>query len=755
MFKNLLLTLFVLFLLNTLNAQMPLYSFSASSGTYTAITGGTAVTLTYNGANNNDDGMSIPANAIPIGFTFNYNGTNYTTLRACANGFAVFGTTALANNTDTWSNSLVSGVSVQRPILAPLWDDMDLTAGTISYVTTGSSPSRVFTLQWANAKWDYNALGACMSFQLKLYETTNVIEFVYQQEAGTIAANSGGASIGITTGGTGNNSYWSLSNSGTSPIVSSTTENSTILTKPATGQVYTWSPYCTAGANSTNPAGEKISNVTINTINNSSTSANGYEDFRTVSTLLQPGSTYPVTVNLSNGWQDDQVYIWIDFNHNGLFTDAGELVFTSGIGVGPHTGNITLPAQSANVLLGTTVMRIRLQDTGSPPTNNTSCGNSEWGQVEDYTVDLQNCAVVTPTTQPSNTIVCNGSSGSISVTVAGTNPAYQWQVSTDGVNFNDVSNGPAYSGVTTATLTILNATTAMNGYQYRVLLNGTCTPANTPSAAATLTVNTPGSITTNPPITAKVCTGSNISFTVAASGNNPTYQWQVSTDGGNVYANMPGETAAILTMTDVPVSSNGNRYRAVATIAACGSVTSSPVILTVNTLPVVTISAAPSLEVRPTKTVIVSAGSVPTAVSYSWTLDGKAISATTNSIVAGVDDIGTYQATVTDINGCVAKSSTLKIGSEKTSHLFIYPNPTTGVFHIRVFRPAGTDWRTVRIFSTAGSLVAEKEFLFTNTTNPWLDMDFDFTSKPRGVYIIQIGHKLNKSWMIGGKVIVE
>ena len=750
-------TVLAILIAYTVSSQ-PLYTFEAASGTYTPISGGTAVTLTYNGAANNDDGIATPANAVPIGFTFTYNGVPYTTIRPCANGFAAFGSTALANNTDTWGNSLVSGVSAQRPIVAPLWDDMDMgVAGAVSYLLSGSAPSRVLTIQWANAKWDFNALGGVMSFQLKLYETTNVIEFVYQQESGTIVGTSGGgASIGITTTGTGTNSFWSLSNASASPAVSSTTEASTILTKPATGQIYRWNPYCAAGANSTNPAGEKISNVTLNTINNNSTSAAGYEDFRSVSTLLQPGSSYPVTVNLSNGWQDDQVYIWIDFNHNGLFTDAGELIFTSGIGAGPHSGTITIPAQSANVLLGNTLMRVRLQDTGSPPTNNTSCGNSEWGQVEDYTIDLQNCAVVTPTVQPPNTTLCNNTIGSISITVTGTNPTYQWQVSTDGgTNFSSISNGSAYTGVTTSTLIILNATTAMNNYQYRVLLNGTCTPLNTPSAAATLTVNTPGTITTNPPVTGKVCVGSNVSFSVVASGNNPTYQWQVSTDGGNNYSNISGATAATLTLTSVPESSNGNRYRAIATIASCGSVTSSPVILTVNPLPVVTISAAPTSEVRPTLTTTVTAGSVPTAVSYAWTLNGAALPATGNSVTVDVDGIGTYQATVTDVNGCVNKSGTVKITSQNFSQLFIYPNPTTGLFHIRLFAPPTTEWRVIRIFSSSGSMVAEKEFLLTNTTNPWLDMDFDFTNKPKGVYIIQIGHRMQKDWKVGGKVIVE
>ena len=103
-------TVLAILIAYTVSSQ-PLYSFEAVSGTYTPISGGTAVTLTYNAAVNNDDGIATPANAVPIGFTFTYNGVPYTTIRPCANGFAAFGSTTLANNTDTWSNSLVSGVS--------------------------------------------------------------------------------------------------------------------------------------------------------------------------------------------------------------------------------------------------------------------------------------------------------------------------------------------------------------------------------------------------------------------------------------------------------------------------------------------------------------------------------------------------------------------------------------------------------------------------------------------------------------------
>jgi len=175
----------ILLTTGTCFAQAPNYAFQAATGTYTSITGGTAVTMTYNGATNHDDGITTPANAIPIGFTFNYNGTNYTFIKPCANGWASFSTTALTNNTDTWTNNLASGPAAnQRPLIAPLWDDMDMTAGSVSWLLSGTAPNRVLTVEWTGDKWDYNATSATMSFQVKLYETTNVIEFIYKQESG-------------------------------------------------------------------------------------------------------------------------------------------------------------------------------------------------------------------------------------------------------------------------------------------------------------------------------------------------------------------------------------------------------------------------------------------------------------------------------------------------------------------------------------------------------------------------------------------
>jgi hypothetical protein len=740
------------------SAQAPNYAFQAVSGTYTPLVGGTAVTLTYNAAANYDDGITTPANAIPIGFTFNYNGTDYTLIKPCANGWASFSTTALTNNTDTWGNNLTTGPAAnQRPLIAPLWDDLDMGVnGAVSYQLSGIAPNRVLTIEWANAKWQYSATSGVISFQVKLYETTNIIEFIYRPESGTIN-NAGdlGASIGITATATGSNTFLSLSDAGTNPAVSATSETSTIATKPASGQVYRWIPYCSAAA--TNITGEKISNFTYNTINNNSAGTGGYENFTNISTTINlfPASTLPFSVGVSSFTATDQVIIYIDFNHNGSFNDPGETVFTSSLPLssGTVTGNITIPAISATILQGRTRIRIRLHDTGTGP-NGTSCGTSTNGQVEDYSIDIQPCFAGAISVQPPSTaIICNGGNGSITVGTTGTGLTYQWQVSTNGGGlYTNLVNSAPYSGVTTNTLVITGATLSMNGYRFRVVINGTCTAPDLTSSVSILTINSPGAITSNP-VNNTVCEKSNASFTVAATGSSPLYQWQVSIDGGMVYANIAGATSATLNLSAVTNAMSLNRYRAIVTITSCGSITSSAAILKVNPLPTVTLSSAPLSQLHPGLTTTLFATSNPAGVSYSWKRNGTVIpGATTSTLLIDVNGLGKYTATVTDINGCISTTSELEITGLPSMRLFIYPNPSpNGIFQVRLFSAIGNDTRTITIFNAAGARIARKEFL---TTGAYHETTFDLGKVAPGVYMVEVKDRhTNKT--ATGKLIIQ
>jgi hypothetical protein len=65
--------------------------------------------------------------------------------------------------------------------------------------------------------------------------------------------------------------------------------------------------------------------------------------------------------------------------------------------------------------------------------------------------------------------------------------SYQWQLSTNGTTWADVSNAP-YSNATTNTLTITSVTNGMNGFKYRVQLNKIGNSCGLNSNETTLTV---------------------------------------------------------------------------------------------------------------------------------------------------------------------------------------------------------------------------------------------------------------------------
>lgn len=228
------------------------------------------------------------------------------------------------------------------------------------------------------------------------------------------------------------------------------------------------------------------------------------------------------------------------------------------------------------------------------------------------TVILQavGCTPVSVTTAPANTNACVNGTAVFTVTAAGNSPAYQWQVSTDGGNtWNPVA------GATAATLTVSNVTLAMNNYRYRVILSNAC-PSTVTSAAAILTVSDAPSITTNP-VNTSVCLNGNTSFSVTASGTTLTYQWQVSTDGGNTYTNITGATAATLSLTNATATMNNNRYRVV--VFSCGptGTNSAGAILTVTNP--ANITAQPvATTVCPNTTATFSVTVNGSSLTYQW-----------------------------------------------------------------------------------------------------------------------------------------
>ncbi|MBH8559222.1 T9SS type A sorting domain-containing protein [Hymenobacter negativus] len=159
-----------------------------TAGTYTDL----GTTGTVIATSSTDDANSA---AQPLGFTFTFNGTAFTDFVLNTNGYVKLGTAAPSAATQI--NPIGSADPLDINIVAPLSNiDLQTSAtATAEYrvFTSGTAGSRVTTIQWKNVADKLSASApaqfASMQFQLKFYETSNRIEFVY----GTWVAGTGTA----------------------------------------------------------------------------------------------------------------------------------------------------------------------------------------------------------------------------------------------------------------------------------------------------------------------------------------------------------------------------------------------------------------------------------------------------------------------------------------------------------------------------------------------------------------------------------
>ena len=151
----------------------------------------------------------------------------------------------------------------------------------------------------------------------------------------------------------------------------------------------------------------------------------------------------------------------------------------------------------------------------------------------------------------------------------------------------------------------------MNQNQYHVIVTGSACPGSVTSSAATLTVSDAASIT-GQPASVGLCPGNNAVFTVTASGNGISYQWQVSTDGGNTWTDISGATGNIYTLNAVTPAQHNNLYRVIV-FNSCSStgVISSTAILTVENQAGITQQPASQ------------AGCINSAVTFSFTANAN------------------------------------------------------------------------------------------------------------------------------------
>ncbi|MBV2247428.1 MAG: carboxypeptidase-like regulatory domain-containing protein, partial [Lentimicrobium sp.] len=378
-----LLTLLVLALMLSGNsyAQFVSYGFTPTNGTYTEITGGTML-----GTETSDDqryvdpavptgGTTLTGIGLPIGFDFVFNGSTFDRFAVNTNGWISLGQSAATPSVDIASSSSYSPLSsttvpanpVLRNRIAGFARDLQSRVGAeIRYETIGTAPNRVCVIQWK----DYKRYGSSytdehLNFQIRLNETTNMVDIVYGYVIGSISAT---AQVGL--GGIDATQFLNrTSTTGWDATIAGAANSATMtysdVLVPASGLTWTFGAMLPLAATYVSPVDGAVgmpTNVSLNWTPNTTGggAATGY--------LVYYGSDNPPT-NIANGVDVGNVltytapsslstatqYFWQIVPYNALGQATGNAIysFTTTLGVGSLEGFTTngfgIPLGGVNV----------------------------------------------------------------------------------------------------------------------------------------------------------------------------------------------------------------------------------------------------------------------------------------------------------------------------------------------------------------------------------------------------------------------
>lgn len=187
--------------------------------------------------------------------------------------------------------------------------------------------------------------------------------------------------------------------------------------------------YCTPSGS----CSQYITGVILGGINNTTTCSGGYANYTNLSAdvvLGQTGVSVTISFNSTpNNYND--LSIWIDWNKDGDFDDAGEQLFCPG-----GYSNLTNPSSISfdvpvSASLGSTTMRIAFGSYGGGAGGScgTPCGTTGVFEVEDYSINVSApCNTPdTPIISATSTTICSGESTTLSITPGNLNDADHWQ----------------------------------------------------------------------------------------------------------------------------------------------------------------------------------------------------------------------------------------------------------------------------------------------------------------------------------------
>lgn len=240
--------------------------------------------------------------------------------------------------------------------------------------------------------------------------------------------------------------------------------------------------YCTTGLYSTGcSVGDQIDAVSFGSWSSSSSSGcstGGYGNFTSDTVSMYQGSVNLTTIT-HGPLYTQYAAVWIDFNDDGDFADAGEFLWNSPSNLSSHTTNITIPLTAT---LGNHRLRVRCNYSAVISATQ-SCTSFTWGEVEDYTVNI-----TTPPPCPPPIYLTLNSLTATTATIGYTSAGVAFDIEYGPAGFVLGTGSTTTSTTTTASLSGLTPNTT-----YDVYVRNNCTVAGNGLStwSAKLTFTTP------------------------------------------------------------------------------------------------------------------------------------------------------------------------------------------------------------------------------------------------------------------------
>jgi len=540
-------------------------------------------------------------------------------------------------------------------------------------------------------------------------------------------------------------------------------------------------PYC--GPVTFTSGVEPITLVNFAGINNTSiptiapgTDPSAHEDYTVITGNVSAGGTYPITLKgNSDGNYINYYRVYIDWNQNNDFTDAGEsydigtITNSTGVDATQLTGSIVVPPTA---LAGTTRMRV-MKRYNAYSTGPCQAG-SGYGQAEDYSLTVTIPSCFSPVSLGAT--VLSSTSANLTWAAGGTETLWnvQWGVTGFALGTGTVANGVTspYSLTTLAPATVYQFYVQANcgggslsswsgPYAFDTTQTPECSTVISPADGATNVATGLVTFSWNAPATGDPATSYNMyygttpgnvttpvgSFTTTTadinlSGFNTTYYWTIApvNSGGEA----TGCAVWSFTTESAPgyclAADNFGQYpSAPYTPATCDGVTANNIVTDgwAGEYSVVNVTSGETYRFQSsvaTDLVTISADNGLTAAAYGTT------PVTWTSTVTGpvrfythVDDQCTEEA-VNRIRAVLCGAS-LSATSFDAASLKVYPNPVKNVLNLAYT----TEISSVAVYNMLGQQVLSKTL---NAAQSQLDM----SNLSIGAYIVKVNcDGLNKT----------